>query len=98
MTLPRDSQVRKTIPMFRGLLEYFPDALAYVSHVSHKSNEKHNPGEKMHWARGKSTDQEDCVIRHMTDSIFEDFDVDDMTLHKGKAAWRALASLQLRLV
>src|ERR1044072_4379828 len=42
--LTTDSATRKTYPMARGLLDYFPDALAEVSKVSFLGNEKHNPG------------------------------------------------------
>jgi hypothetical protein len=39
------SQERKDRPMARGVLEYFPDALAEVAYVSMVGNEKHNPGQ-----------------------------------------------------
>jgi len=80
--------------MFNGLLKYFPDALAYVAHVSHVGNEQHNPGEPLHWAREKSTDHGDCIIRHQVEAGMMD---DDGLLHDGKVAWRALAQLQLEL-
>jgi len=83
--LPTDSAERKTYPMFSGLLAYFPDALAAISHLSYKGNEKHNPGEPLHWSRDKSSDHRDCLMRHLT----EDRPVE--------MAWRALAVLQLYL-
>ena len=67
MTLPTDSDARKEVPLYRGLLKYFPAALAGVAVNSKKGNDKHNPGEPMHHARGKSTDHEDCILRHLTD-------------------------------
>lgn len=90
-----DKKARKESPMARGLLDYFPDALAYVAHVSYVGNEQHNPGEPMHWAREKSTDHADCIIRHLAER--GTYDPDDNILHSGKAAWRALANLQLEL-
>src|SRR4051794_30652788 len=51
-----DSATRKTFPMCEGLLDYFPDACAEVAKVSFLGNAKHNPGEPMHHARGKSMD------------------------------------------
>lgn len=48
----------------------------------------------MHWAREKSTDQIDCVARHLLEAGTID---DDGLLHTGKLAWRALAMLQLEL-
>lgn len=80
--------------MARGLLDYFPDALAYVSHVSYVANEQHNPGEEMHWAKDKSTDHADSLLRHLAERGYLD---DDGLLHSGKVAWRALANLQIEL-
>lgn len=91
---PTDAQQRKETPIFRGLLMYFPDACAEVAHVSYVGNEQHNPGQPMHWARGKSTDQEDCLVRHLMERGTRD--VDGMR-HSAKAAWRALALLQLEI-
>lgn len=67
MTLSTDSTRRKDYPLFRGLLRYFPAALAGVARTSKLGNDKHNPGEEMHHARGKSPDHGDCIIRHMID-------------------------------
>ena len=85
------SEDRKKHPMATGLLDYFPDALAYVAHVSWKGNDKHNPGQPLHWARGKSMDHPDCIVRHLV----ERGEVDDAGIeHAGSLAWRALAELQ----
>lgn len=89
--MTNDKKLRKESPMYRGLLAYFPDACAYVAHVSFKGNEQHNPGEPMHWAREKSTDHGDCIVRHQAE--FDKVD-DDGLFHAGKVAWRALAQLQ----
>lgn len=66
-TLPIDSQERKNYPLFEGCVRYFPAALAGVSKTSKLGNDKHNPGEEMHHARGKSMDHGDCIIRHLID-------------------------------
>lgn len=92
--LPTTSKERKERPMARGLLDYFPDALAEVAYVSKIGNDQHNPGEEMHWAKDKSTDHADCIIRHLADRGL--FDIDG-TRHSAKAAWRALALLQIEL-
>ena len=93
-----DSEQRKRCPMSRGLLDYFPDALAMVSHVSWVGNEKHNPGEDVHWARGKSMDQEDCLVRHITTrdevDVVETESGTYVLPHRAMVAWRALADLQ----
>ena len=88
-----DSATRKTYPMFRGLLAYFPDALAEVARLSYLGNEKHNPGEEMHHARGKSGDHADCIVRHLVNH--GGFDGD--TRESAALAWRALALLQEEL-
>jgi hypothetical protein len=65
--MPVDSAARKAVPLTTGVLDYFPAALAYIARVSKAGNDKHNPGEPLHWARGKSTDQADAVGRHLID-------------------------------
>lgn len=92
------SDVRKTMPMASGLIDYFPDALAYVAHVSWLGNEKHNPGEPLHHSRGKSMDHADCIARHLTERGGHDTvtiaGVEHRIRHTGALAWRALALLQ----
>lgn len=90
-TLTTNSEERKAIPMARGLLDYFPAALAEVARLSKAGNDKHNPGEEMHHARGKSTDHADCIMRHLAERGIVDTDT---FLHDVKVAWRALAMLQ----
>ncbi len=93
-TLPTDSAERKGIPMFRGLLRYFPAALAAVARISRIGNDKHNPGEDLHHARGKSNDHADCIIRHLVD-IDENCGEDDNGIPQvDMIAWRALALAQ----
>lgn len=94
MAIHSDPKARKETPIFRGVLMYFPDAIAEVARVSYVGNKQHNPGEPMHWARGKSMDQEDCLVRH----LMERGQIDsDGLRHTAKAAWRALALLQLEI-
>lgn len=95
--LTQDSAERKRIPMFRGLLQYFPDALAAVANHSFENNEKHNPGEPLHWAREKSTDQDDTIIRHMTDLAASYVSPEERMYARRAVAWRALAALQLEI-
>ncbi|WP_448212159.1 dATP/dGTP diphosphohydrolase domain-containing protein [Bradyrhizobium sp. WCU1] len=93
-----DSATRKRYPMASGLLDYFPDALAEVAGVSWAGNEKHNPGEAMHHARGKSMDHPDCIMRHLTErggfDVIEIAGVPHRVRHSAALAWRALALLQ----
>jgi hypothetical protein len=87
--------MRKDTPICTGMLDYFPRSAAYVSRISVIGNDKHNPGEKLHWAEGKSADQPDCIVRHVIER--GTFDPDDGALHDGKLAWRALANLETEL-
>lgn len=95
------SAERKTFPLASGLLDYFPDALALVANVSWIGNEKHNPGEALHHARGKSMDHADCVMRHLLERGGYDTVVVNGTEHRirhsAALAWRSLALLQEEL-
>lgn len=77
--------------MASGVLDYFPDALAAVARVSWQGNEQHNPGQALHWARSKSTDEADTMIRHFLQRGTTDT---DGIRHSAKMVWRALALLQ----
>lgn len=93
--LDGDSATRKSAPMARGLLHYFPDALAEVSRISMFGNEKHNPGQPLHWSFDKSADHADCVVRHIARAGLVD---SDGIRESALAAWRALANLQAELM
>jgi hypothetical protein len=97
--MPTGSQARKDVPIFSGCFMYFPDALAAVAELSKVGNDKHNPGQPLHWSREKSSDHADCVGRHLID-IGKDWtatDEEDGLLHAQKLAWRALALLQVAI-
>jgi hypothetical protein len=94
MTLPKDAQERKDTPVVSGVLDYFPDALAEVARVSKVGNDQHNPGQPLHWAKEKSTDEADALVRHLMERGTLDT---DGTRHSAKVAWRALALLQREL-
>lgn len=91
-----EAQERKNTPVYSGVLAYFPDALKEISKVSKAGNDQHNPGQPLHWAREKSTDQLDCVARHLIDHSTNPIDTDGQR-HLAKVCWRALAQLQLDL-
>lgn len=92
--LPTSAADRKTVPLWSGLMQYFPDALVAVAHLSYVGNQQHNPGQPLHWAREKSTDQEDTLMRHLLERGTVDI---DGIRHSAKVAWRALAMLQLEI-
>lgn len=98
-SFPTDSQERKERPIVSGVLDYFPDALMAVAEISFLGNEKHNPGQPLHWARSKSGDEADAMVRHVLQR--GEWDVITMAdgtprkvRHSAMAAWRALANLQ----
>jgi hypothetical protein len=84
-------KARKDTPVFSGVVNYFPDALCAVAQCSLIGNNQHNAGEPLHWAREKSTDEPDALLRHLMQ--YDEMD-DDGILHATKVAWRALALLQ----
>jgi hypothetical protein len=89
------SAERKEVAMSRGLKAYFPDALALIARHSVRMNEKHNPGQPVHWSREKSSDHEDCVGRHSLAIAIDPDSLDDGEPHIVARGWRALAALQL---
>lgn len=89
--IPTDAKARKALPLATGVLDYFPDALLAVAEVSRVGNEQHNPGQPLHWAKEKSRDEADALLRHLVDRGTLDT---DGVRHSAKVAWRALALLQ----
>ena len=94
MLLSADPAERKAMPITTGVLDYFPLAIAEVAVVSKTGNDQHNPGQPLHWSKGKSTDHADCIARHLIDRGSRDT---DGMRHSAKLAWRALAALQIEL-
>jgi hypothetical protein len=80
------------MPIASGVLDYFPDALLEVSKVSKAGNDKHNPGQPLHHARGKSMNHADSLLRHLIDRGKVDEETGQR--HSAEVAWRALALLQ----
>ena len=89
--VPTEAAARKALPLCTGVLDYFPDALLEVAAVSKIGNDQHNPGQPLHWDKSKSTDEADCILRHLVDRGTRD---SDGARHSAKVAWSALALLQ----
>jgi len=92
--MTNNKQERKETPIYSGVLQYFPDAIAEIARCSYAGNQQHNPGAPMHWDRSKSKDELDALTRHLMEAGTVD---DDGILHSTKLAWRAIASLQKEL-
>lgn len=83
---------RKNEPVHSGVVAYFPRAVRAISRVSKRGNDKHNPGQPVHWSKDKSTDHPDCAARH----ALTPYEIDPETgeLHLAHKAWRTLAWLE----
>lgn len=103
LSLPTDSAERKRYPLMGGLFGYFGAALVAIAHHSWKNNERHNPGQPLHWSVDKSNDHAECVLRHALDlqemlaeiERTTDFDhearVEALLTEVDAFCWRALA-------
>lgn len=95
--LPSADADRKALPIFDGVLMYFPRAIREIARVSKIGNDQHNPGQPLHWAKEKSTDHRNTALRHMMDDgMGNHLDVDG-TYHLAKASWRNMAALETLL-
>ena len=84
--LPEDSKERKDIPIYTGVINYFPDAFVELAKLSLRGGVQHGQTrETLHWDREKSTDHLDALCRHMIDGDW------------AEVAWRALANLQVQI-
>ena len=94
MIFPDDHHERLDYPVFSGLLAYFPNACAAVARHSKVSNDQHNPGQPMHWAKEKSIGRGDKIVSHLMQGMAGDGNADE---HLTAMAWRALELLERRL-
>lgn len=86
-----NQEKRKQIPLYKGLIKYFPDALCEVARVSYIGSKQHHPEKEIHWDRDKSQDDLDALMRHLIENGKIDL---DGVRHSAKIVWRALAHLQ----
>ena len=91
------AEERKGIPVYSGFVKYFPRAILAVARLSKVANDQHNPGEPLHWAKEKSQDEQDALMRHLIDDILSDKIDSDGIMHITKVAWRAMANLEREL-
>lgn len=107
--LAGDSATRKNSPVYEGFLCYFPNAIAEVARLSKFGNDKHNPGQPLHWSFDKSNDHGDCILRHQAQAeeldestVFTSAPADPLAplpfLHAVMVAWRAMAQLETLLL
>jgi len=89
----KKAEIRKACPVTSGVLLYFPDAIKEVAFASKVGNDQHNPNQPLHWAKEKSKDEHDAMVRHLLDHADDPIDGDEV-LHLAKVCWRALGNLQ----
>ncbi len=95
MSLPTDSAARKNIPVYRGFVKCFPDAIAAVAQLTGVATKQHHPDGGVYWDKTKSVDELDALLRHMLDDAMEPLSRDaEGVLHAVKIAWRGMANLQ----
>lgn len=92
-----EAQQRKNTPIYSGFVKYFPRAMGEVARLSKVANDQHNPGEPLRWAKEKSTDHLDCLMRHLVDDAMGKKVDTDEQMHLTKVAWRAMANLEIYL-
>lgn len=99
-----DDKTRKgKWPVWDYMFKYFPLAFLEEVRVAVLGNEQHNPGQPLHWAREKSTDQLNTAFRHQFDyaeakarGVVVPRDKDGKA-QLAQAIWRLKAQLQLDL-
>ncbi len=91
------AEERKGQPVTTGVLLYFPNAIKAVAEASKAGNDQHHPDKPLHWDKSKSTDEADCLVRHLMDGLGDTPIDDDGVHHLAKTAWRALALLERTL-
>ena len=90
------SAERKEFAVFQGFKRYFPLAMMLIARHSVRMNEKHNPGEPVHWAKEKSKDHDDCIERHGISIAINPDSVDsDGAYHMICRGWRAMAAIEI---
>jgi hypothetical protein len=89
------------LPTFRGLVSYFPRALAAIASISRYGADKYEvPYEDQNWARVDNAENRyrDAASRHEFKEVIEGFlDPESGEPHLAHRAWNVLATLELLL-
>jgi len=91
---PDDPKERKQIPIYSGVLKYFPKAIIAVAKQSMIGHLQHySPDEPLHWDRSRSADDRDALVRHLMGILEAELSGDKkaMAEHAAALAWRGLA-------
>lgn len=82
---------RKSIPLWSGVFDFFPEALVEVSKVSVAGALQRDRSELFFDESVTVPEHADALMRHLADCGAHDH---DGVMHSAKVAWRALALLQ----
>lgn len=85
---------RKAIPIYSGVVKYFPLALKEIAKTSFQGQQQHNPDKPLAWDRSKSGDELDAMMRHLIDHASGEIFDEDGIRHLSKCGWRILAYIQ----
>jgi hypothetical protein len=88
-----EAELRGSDPTEFEVHTRWPRALVEVARISKAGNDKHNPGQPLHHARGKSMDHADTIARH----LLERGGFDGEMRHSACLAWRCMALRQEQL-
>src|ERR1044071_8702488 len=99
MVTAADKQKAAKVPVWQGVLEYFPKALHAVGAISKMGAQKHNEGKMpTKWRQYPVDVYADALARHILEENKGDvYDSESKMLHAGHEAWNALARLELLL-
>lgn len=110
--IPTDDKARKSLPLWRFMVRYFPKALREMCKVSVVGNVRYNPDADLTditWNRPKSPDQLGSAFRHMMEHAVDgkvfDYVPADVAKKTGidriyvlaQAMWRIGAELELEI-
>ena len=91
---PTKAELRKGMPVYSGVISYFPLALKEIAKASAEGNKQHHDDKPLHWDRSKSGDELDAMMRHLIDHASGEIFDDCGTRHIVKCGWRILAFIQ----
>ncbi len=94
--LTDDAEARKSAPVDDVINGYFPNTVIELARYAKYGNDKHNPGEELHWAYTKSTDHGNCLMRHQMQA--DEIDPSSGYYHAVAVAIRALMQCETILL
>lgn len=97
MSEAADKQKAAKVPVWEGVLNYFPAALLAVGAISKFGSAKHNDGKfPTLWRKYPTVTYGNALSRHILDECRtgDSYDGESNMLHAAHEAWNALARLE----